>query len=160
MQKVMHKRWLGLIVSSNKVTIVDAEIPVSGSIIIQGDHSWALQKGDRASAYCIMHQHIADYVRENNIDRVIIKASALSMGSTKKAHLEAAELRGVVICAAASVTKTQLISKAHISRTFGDRKVDDYIADNMFWSKELEGAALRVGSREAAMVLLAARNSQ
>lgn len=156
----MPKRWIGLIISSAKVIIVDAEIPNSGSIVIQADDSWPLQQGDRAPAYCVMHQRIADYVREKKIDRVIIKASALSTGSTKLGHLHSAELRGVVICAAAETTKTQLISKAHISRTFGNRKVDEYIADNNFWSKKVVGEKLRVGSREAAMLLLAARKLQ
>ncbi len=155
--KIMPKRWIGLVVSGAKVIIVDAEIPDSGPIVIQADDSWPLQHGDRAPAYFVMHQHIADYVRENKIDRVIIKASALSMGSTKLAHLHSAELRGVVICAAAETTKTQLIPKSHISRTFGNRKVDEYIADHNFWSKKIVGAKLRVGSREAAMLLLAAR---
>ena len=67
----MPKRWIGLVISGAKVTIVDAEIPDSGPIVIQADDSWPLQQGDRAPAYCVMHQHIADYVRENKIDRVL-----------------------------------------------------------------------------------------
>jgi hypothetical protein len=150
-------RWLGVTVSSDKVIIVDAEVPAAGPLVIQADHSWSLQQGDRAIAYHVMQQHIADYARENNVVKAIIKGSAVSLGGTKKAHLEAAELRGVVMCALASVTITELESKARISKTFGARKVDEYLKDHGFWGKEVTGNKLRVGSREAAMVLLAGR---
>jgi hypothetical protein len=156
----MSDRWIGIVVASDKITLVDAEVPRSGAIVLQGDHSWLLQKGDRPSAYRVMHQQIADYVRENCIGRAVVKASAVSLGGTKKAHLEAAELRGVVIAATATFAKTVTIAKNHISRTFGDRKTDEYLADDTFWSGQLAGKGLRVGSREAAMVLLAARNDQ
>ncbi len=76
------------------------------------------------------------------------------------AHLEAAELRGVVIAACATTAATDTVAKATISRTFGKRRVDDYIADDDFWTKEVGGIALRRGSWEAAMVLLAARNTK
>lgn len=153
----MPERWIGLVVGSSQVILVDAEVQGSGPIVIQADDTWPLQKGDRASAYSVIFQQLADYARENRVSCVVIKASAVSLGGTKKVHLEAAELRGVVMCAAASVTATKSISKAVISRTFGSRKVDDYIQDSAFWSKEAIGASLRKGSREAAMVLLAAR---
>jgi hypothetical protein len=148
------------VVASDKLTIVDAEVPASGPLVRQGDHSWSLQKGDRAAAYRVMHQQVADYVRENCICRAVVKASAVSLGGTKKAHLEAAELRGVVIAAASISARTETIAKNHISRTFGNRKMDEYVADDSFWSGQLVGERLRVGSREAAMVLLAARNEQ
>jgi len=153
----MPERWLGVVVASDKVTVVDAEVSSSGPIVIQADQSWPLQTGDRAVAYRVMHQQVADYARENEILRAIVKASAVSLGGTRKAHLQAAELRGVVMSALATVTATETISKAHMSRTFGERKVDEYIADSTFWSKEVAGVNLRIGSREAAMSLLARR---
>jgi hypothetical protein len=153
----MPDRWLGVLVASEKVIIVDAAVPDTGPLEIQADHTWSLQGGDRPDAYNVMHQHFADYVRENNIERVVIKGSALSMGPTKMSHLEAAELRGVIAAAAAGVAETEFSRKASISRTFGKRKVDDYLADDAFWLAQVAGAKLRLGSREAAMVLLAAR---
>jgi hypothetical protein len=156
----MSDRWLGIVVVSEKVMAVDAEVPDVGPLVIQADHTWNLQDGERAEAYRIMHQHIADYVRESRIKKVVIKASALSMGSTKMVHLEAAELRGVVAGAAASSAPTVFIAKAHMSRTFGKRKVDDYVKDNEFWNTEVSGKPVRIGSREAAMVLLAARKNK
>jgi hypothetical protein len=104
-----------------------------------------------------MHQHIADYAREQGITRAVIKGSAVSLGGTKKAHLEAAELRGVVMAALASVTRVETESKSRLSRTFGDRKVDEYLRDDNFWSEKVTGSSLRIGSREAAIALLAAR---
>jgi hypothetical protein len=156
----MPDRWLGIVVRSDEIVLVDAEVPDSGPLLLQGDHSWQLQKGARGAAYVVLHQQVADYVRENGIDRVVVKGSAVSLGGTKLVHLHAAELRGVVLCAAATETSTQTVSKNHISRTFGDRKVDEYVKDDRFWSSQVTGAKLRVGSREAAMILLAARKAK
>ena len=156
-RRVHSKKWLGVIAASEKITVVFAGVPDTGPLVVQSDATWPLQSGDRPQAYAVMHKHVSDFVRENKIDRVVIKASALSMGSTKKAHLEACELRGVVAGAAASITETEFIAKAHMSRTFGSRKVDDYLADTAFWKSETSGATVRIGSREAALVLLAAR---
>lgn len=153
----MAKRWVGISVSGEKVTMVDASVAATGPITVLSDQSRKLQNGDRAQAYAVMHQQVADYLRDNKVEKVVVKASALSTGSTKLAHLEAAELRGVVIAASASCCEVELYSKAHISRTFGSRKVDDYVKDDGFWSAEMTGVSLRTGSREAAMVLLAAR---
>jgi hypothetical protein len=152
-------RWLGIVVSGDKVTAVDADVPVSGALVIQADHSWGLQQGERPAAYCVMHQRIANYVKENAIEHVVVKESALTMGSMKKAHLLSAELRGVVAAAASSVAKTTFVAKAKISRSFGSRKVDEYLKDDEFWAEELSGT-VRVGSRESAMVLLAARKAK
>ncbi|MGA3066900.1 MAG: hypothetical protein ABSF29_08650 [Tepidisphaeraceae bacterium] len=155
----MAERWLGVVVQSESVVIADAEVPPSGPITIQADDTWKLQDGMRPDAYKVMYQHVVDYVQNNKIDRVVMKASALNMGGTKMAHLEAAELRGVVATAAASVCATEFIAKALISRTFGGRKVDEYLKDDKFWATEIAGKRLRIGTREAAMVLLAARKS-
>lgn len=153
----MPERWLGIVVSSDRLIIVDAQIDGASPIVIQMDETWALQEGDRPQAYRVMHQRIADYARENKISRAVIKGSAVSLRGTKKVHLEAAELRGVVSCALAGVTTVVTPTKAHISRTFGDRKVDAYIKDDKFWTQQVSAGQLRIGSREAAMVILAAR---
>lgn len=153
----MGKRWVGIAVSGEKLTIVDASLPNAGPMAINSDHTWKLQKGDRACAYNVMYQQLADYLGQHEIDRVIVKASALSQGGMKKAHLKAAELRGVVLAAAASVTTVTALSKAHISKNFGNRKADEYLTDEAFWAKQISGGRLRAGSREAALLLIAAR---
>lgn len=152
----MNERWIGLKVSSDAVVLVDAEVPDEGPLVIQADINLPLQRGSRPQAYKVILQQIGDYAREHHIERAIVKASAVSLGGTTKAHLEAAELRGVVLSALAGVVKIQQATKASISRNFGDRKADEYLKDGAFWADEIAGK-LRVGSREAALLLLAAR---
>jgi hypothetical protein len=152
------ERWLGVVVSGDKVIVVDAKIPAGGPIVIQADHLWTLQDGDRIQAYVVMYQQVSNYAAEHNVDRAVIKESAVSLGGTKKAHLQSAELRGVVMAALATVTTVDCKSKAVLSKTFGNRKVDDYLKDDKFWAKEIKGA-VRSGSREAAFVILAARGN-
>jgi hypothetical protein len=155
----MAVRWLGVNASTDAVTVVDAEIPDDDwPIVIRSDDTWRLQKGDRA-AYSVLYRQCADYVRENKIGAVIVKASAvMGRGSATLALLTSAEVRGVVMAAAAAQCAVKALSKAVISRTCGDRKVDEYVADDQFWSSHTTGGALRKLSREAAMLLIAVRN--
>jgi len=158
----MAERWLGLTASKDSVVMVDAEIPDDGDdpIIIHSDDTWRVQKGDRAEAYNVLHHQCADYVKENAIDVVVVKASAVAgKGSATLGFLLSAEVRGIVIAAAASHCPVKALSKAVISRTYGDRKVDEYLADDSFWADNTNGGELRKLSREAAMLLIAARNA-
>jgi hypothetical protein len=154
-ESIMPERWLGIVVSGDTVTVVDAEVPKTGPLELQSDQSWSLQGGDRASAYDVMYRRVRDYILEHGIARTIIKASALSQRSVRLGHLASAELRGVVMCAAAA-SAVQCLAKNFISRRFGSRKVDEYVKDTVFWDANVVGN-LRAGSREAAMMLLAAR---
>jgi hypothetical protein len=156
----MAERWLGLSASKDSVTVVDAEIPDGdGPIIVKSDGTWRVQKGDRAAAYSVLHQQCTDYVKENSIDAVIVKASAVSgQGSAKLGLLHAAEVRGILMAAAGALCPVKALSKAAISKTYGDRKVDEYVADDAFWASHTAGGDLRKLSREAAMLLIAARN--
>jgi hypothetical protein len=156
----MPERWLGLVVSGEDIKMVDAEIPddVNAPIVIQSDQTWPIQAGDRPKAYEVMHRQLVNYAKENGISRAVVKASATGKGMIMKlSHLQAAELRGVAISALASVTDVETITKSYVSRNFGERKADEYLKDNAFWTKEVTGAALRGGSRPAALVILAAR---
>jgi len=154
----MQKRWAGIAVSGDTVTVVELTVPTSGPPKIASDLTFKLQSGNRSAAYAVLHRQIQDYVRENKVEQVVVKASALSTGSTKMAHLHAAEVRGVVIAACASVTPVIQLQKAKLSKTFGSRKADEYVADNGFWNAEIEGS-LRIGSREAALLVLASRGA-
>lgn len=156
----MTGRCVGFVVVGDVVTVVDAQLPddADDPLTILGDDTWRLQKGDRAEAYAVMHRRCANYLRENGVSTVVVKASALTMGSTKLGHMTSAELRGVIISAAASVTPVRSIAKALISRTYGDRKVDEYLQDDVFWEEMTAGGTLRKNSREAAMIVIAARN--
>ncbi|MBB4642606.1 hypothetical protein [Rhizorhapis suberifaciens] len=157
----MAARWLGLSASKDSVVAVDAEIPDDdGPIIIKSDDTWKVQKGDRAAAYNFLHQQCADYIKENGIDAVVVKASAVAgKGSATLGFLLSAEVRGIVIAAAASQCPVKALSKAVISRTYGDRKVDEYVGDDAFWTDKTTGGSLRKLSREATMLLIAARNA-
>lgn len=156
----MKRRWLGINASKDSVSVIDAEIPRSGPIIILSDDNWKVQKGDRATAYSVLHQQCADYVRENGIGAVVVKASAVTgQGSAKLGLLTSAEVRGVLMAAAGAHCTVKALSKAAISKTYGDRKVDEYCADDAFWAANTTGQSLRKMSRETAMLLIAARNA-
>jgi len=153
----MSTRWLGATVSGDKAVFVDATVPGdSGPIVVNADFTVKLQKGDRPTAYAAFAQEVADYAQEKGIARAAVKGSAVSQqGKPTLAHFEAAELRGVVIGALASVCGTETITKAAISRHYGDRKADEYIKDDSFWAENFDGQDLRAGSREAAFCILA-----
>lgn len=157
----MPERWVGCVIVGESVTVVDAELPDDADepVVIIADDTWRLQKGERSSAYNVLYQRCAGYLRENRIQAAVVKASAISRGAVKLAHLESAEVRGVIMAAAASVCEVKVLSKAVISRTFGDRKVDEYLKDDRFWADQTTGGDLRRMSREAAMLLVAARNA-
>lgn len=149
-----------MVVSGSSVVLVDAEIPEGDeSIVIQNDQTLKLQTGLREPAYAMMHQLCVNYLRENEIDRVVVMASAVNRAGGGVAHLESAELRGVVTAAAASVCPTEQLKKASISKSFGERKSDEYLDDAAFWDESVDGV-VRVGSRMAALLLLAARKSE
>ena len=146
--------------SAKEIKVVEAEIPddANAPIVIQSDQTWAIQPGDRPKAYEVMHRQLANYAKEHGISRAVLKASATGKGMTMKlAHLHAS--RGVAICALAPVTVVKTITKSYVSRNFGERKADEYLKDNEFWTKEVTGATLRGGSRAAALVILAARQA-
>ena len=156
----MTKHYVGLVIVGEVVTVVDAQVPddQDSPISIVSDDTWKLQIGDRGLAFAVLHQRCAGYLHENEIDKIIVKASALPTGPAKLALLGSAEVRGVIIAAAASVSKVEILSKALVSRTYGERKVDEYVKDDDFWANHTEGGKLRKSSREAAMLILAARN--
>ncbi len=151
----MPERWVGIVVTGDKAIVVDAEVPDEGPLVLQNDETWRLQDGDRAAAYKVIGQQCHDYLRANGVTKVLIKASAVSLGATKLSHLRSAELRGVIIGTAASVCGVKELAKAVLSRNFGDRNVDEYAKDDGFWITHFTGENLRAGSREAAIMLLA-----
>jgi hypothetical protein len=155
----MARHLLGLSTSKDSVIVVHAEVPDDdGPIVIIMDDTWKVQNGDRAAAYNVLHQQCADYIKENGIETVVVKASAVAgKGPATVALLHSAEVRGVVIAAAASQCDVKVLAKGVVSRTYGERNVDDYVADDAFWAKNTTGGKLRKLSREATMLLVAER---
>lgn len=154
----MSQRWVGLHVTGDLVVLVDLDVPADDNeaAVVQSDTTIRLERGDRADAYQTMYRAVSDYLRQNKVKRVVIKASAVNPSGTGGSHLLAAELRGVV--AAASVdggAQVMFIKKQSLSKTFGKRKADEYVKDAAFWKAEIAGN-LRSGSREAALLVLAA----
>jgi hypothetical protein len=156
----MSERRAGVVVVGDTVTVVHAEVPddESDPIVILSDAPWALQQGGRGAALSVLHSRCQNFCEQNHIQMVIVKASALPQGGMKLAVLESAEVRGVVIAAAASKTKVVTLAKAKISKSYGDRKVDEYLNDDTFWNDKVTGAKLKKTSREAAMLILASRS--
>src|SRR4051812_12250603 len=116
----MVKREVGIVVVGDTVTVVDAEVPddKTQAITIVADTTWTLQAGERGSAYDVLARRCVNFLRENGIQRAIMKASATTRGSATIALLHSAELRGVVIAAAASVAAVKTLAKNHISRNY------------------------------------------
>lgn len=155
----MSKHRAGVVVVGETVTVVHAEVPDDDGdpIVILSDTSWNLQQGERGPALSVLFSRCQNFCEQNKVEAVIVKASALPQAAVKLAVLESAEVRGVVIAAAASKTKVEILSKAKISKSYGNRKVDEYLKDDTFWSAHITGVKLKRTSREAAMMILASR---
>ena len=151
----MADRWLGVVVAGDRVTLVD-ESAARRANHDRRSNILKLQNEDRPEAYCAIAKQVRDYAKEANIQKCVIKASAVSRGGTTLSHLESAELRGVISCALREVAPVEATTKAKISKTFGERKADEYLGDDEFWNGAVQGS-LRGGSREAALVILAVR---
>lgn len=158
----MSKRFVSLVVVGSEITLVQAEVPadVNQPIVITSDATWKMQQGDSHDAYDVLYKRCTSYFAEQKIDQIVIKASAVSQGNATLALLRSAEARGVVIAAAASTGKdVAMLTKAGISKTYGNKKVDEYVKDDAFWKAHTQGASLRKASREGALLILAQRNS-
>lgn len=158
----MSKRLASFVVSGDDVKVVVAQVPADPNdpISIEYDQTWKLQSGDRGPALCMLHQRCASFLKEQQVAAVLMKASAASpLAKVTLALLHSAEVRGVVIAAAASVTEVKTMAKNVISRTYGERNVDEYVKDDSFWTAQTTGGKLRAGSREAAMLIVASRKA-
>lgn len=157
----MSKRQASFVISGDDVKVVVAQVPADPDdpISIEYDQTWKLQSGPREPALHMLHQRCASFLREKQVASVLLKASAAPRSAATLALLHSAEVRGVVIAAAASVTEVKTMAKNVISRTYGERKVDDYVKDDSFWTAKTTGSSLRAGSREAAMLIIASRKA-
>ncbi|WP_408889286.1 hypothetical protein ACJ2CR_35490 [Myxococcus faecalis] len=150
----MTDTWAGITVSGNEVVVVSVVPLKGGALEVHSDNTLKLATGDRPDAYATMFRRIRDYIKENKITHVALKASAVSGRNATNAHLEAAELRGVVAAAVREGgANVHLARKASLSKTAGSKKVDEYLKDEPFWETKTTGRQLRIGSREAVFVI-------
>lgn len=157
----MAKRWVSFHVSGSEVGVLDAEIPDDADepIKVLAQAKWKLQQGDRAQAYGVMAKRCTNYVSEHKVDLVVVKGSATGRVQGSIASLlPSAELRGAVIAGSAMATKVEIISKSQVSRTYGKRKVDEYLRDDKFWDDHVEAGDLSKWAREPLMYLIAYRS--
>lgn len=149
----MSEQLLGIVVTGEKVNCVHIENK-DGSLSLINQFTWSLQRGDKPDAYCRIFERIKDYVSENNIEKAIIKASSVGRERAKLGHLHSAELRGIV-CVAVRFggAEVKLVQKGTISRTFGNRKADEYIQDDSFWENRISGDIAKT-RREAAFLVV------
>ena len=160
----MSELWVGFVASGQTVIVVGAEVPdgTDDPIVIVYDQTWAIQQGAgaRPAAYHVLYQQCLNHLRGSKADRAIIKASATTRSGMSKAHLDGAEVRGVVTAAAAAVGPVAVVPQAQISKSYGGRKVEEYVKDEDFWKAKTTGGKLRSGSRVAAMLIVAARGGE
>jgi hypothetical protein len=151
----MANNLVGVTVGADRILVVLLKQVATNSFALEDETTMHLQNGDRPAAYNILHGQFSDYVRQHAATGVCIKGSAVSLSGTKLAHLEAAELRGVVQAAAVSTgAETKIMKKAAASRNFGSRKVDEYLGDNEYW-QNIGLGSLKKGMREAAFAVIA-----
>lgn len=149
----MPEHWLGIVVSGNDAVCVHLECGQNTPSLVN-QFTWSLQAGDRAAAFATLFERLKDYVQEQHISNVAIKASAVGQNRPTLSHLYSAELRGIVSTAAkVGGANVIFVQKAVISRTFGSRKADDYIKDDTFWGAEVNGDVAKT-RREAALLVL------
>lgn len=147
---------ISAVVTSEKIILVEGSYNDDDTVTVIKDETLDLEDGDRQLAYVVMHKRIADRLSQN-IQHVVLKASAGGKYAAKTGVLHSAELRGVFLSAVPSKVEVTQVQKNTVSRTYGSRKVDEYVKDDEFIKKHFGGTVLRKGSREAAVLLLAAR---
>jgi hypothetical protein len=153
----MAEQWIGIVASGSQLKAVHLEID-GNNVVLSNQFTWKLQSGDEALAYAAMYDRVKGYVENNAVQNVVIKASAVGKNKPTLAHLKSAELRGVIcVASVAGGASTTLIQKGTVSRTFGDRKVDEYVKDDSFWDNHVVGE-LTKGRREAALLVLSQRS--
>lgn len=152
--------WIGIEVSRTELVLVHLEFDAKIQMAtVKDDKTLKLQDGPRGQAYRKAQEWLSTYLREHRPSGVVVKGSALppnkGRGGASLGLLEGAEFRGAVMaCVAEAERNLQISKKASLSRTFGERNVDDYVKDDAFWEAQFRGK-LRKGSREAALIAFA-----
>jgi hypothetical protein len=137
------------------VVIVDAESGQDTMTLITS-RRLQLQHGDRAPAFRALGDQIANILGESKVAEVFIKKSAAGL-HVKLGHLEAAEVRGLVLYVASGISKVTAINPTVLSKTFGDRKPAEYLRDDGYW-KNRNLTNLEKRYREPCLLIIAGLN--
>jgi len=153
----MAEEWMGIVASGSQLNAVHLQLD-GDDAVLTNQFTWKLQSGDETLAYAAMYERVKEYIENNAVKYVVIKASAVVKNKPiLLAHLKSAEMRGIIcVASVAGGATTKLLQKGVISRTFGDRNVDAYVKDNTFWDDQ-ELGDLKKGRREAAILVLSQR---
>lgn len=144
---------VGVVVGSDKVTLVEGDISADGTVTLIKDEIFDLEDGERHRAYGVMHRRVADRF-SSGADKVVLKASSAGKFTGTQGALNAAELRGVFLSALPNRVEVVQFHAKTVSRDFGSRKLGDYLKDEDWWAAKFSGAC-RKGSREAAFLIIA-----
>lgn len=151
----MAERWCGFVATKDEVNYCDIETDGPEVSQLVAHNKFAVQTGPRPAAYAALYERIRRYVQEHGVSRVVVQASATTGRSARMSHLQAAEVRGVATAAAvAGGAEVDHRASAVISRTFGTRKVDEYVADDGFWAEQFPDGGPTKGRRKAALLVL------
>jgi hypothetical protein len=113
-----------------------------------------MQTGSRPNAYSVIYELLVDLIGGRKISRAYVIGTSVGGRAAQKAHFDAAELRGVVQAACASVCPVDIVNKASVSNHFGERKFDEYVSDDGVW-KKYGLQDLPKGRRAAAFAVIA-----
>jgi hypothetical protein len=150
-------RWAGIQASGKSVRIVAVDEDKNGELTYVGTETCPLQDGDHCAALEQVRTRVMNSLRTLSIQKVALLDTAAGK-TIGFAHLQGAELRGVVKAAAsAAVGDVVLVKKGVASRTFGARKVDGYVADAAWFGEQIAGPELSKVDREVVFCILAAR---
>ncbi|MGO8266451.1 hypothetical protein ACC862_09580 [Rhizobium ruizarguesonis] len=148
---------ISAVVTSDKVVLTEGTLNEDRTVTLIKDETLDLEEGDRQLAYVVMHKRLADRL-DKGVGQVVLKASAGGQYAAKTAILHSAELRGVFLSAVPAGVPVKQLQMKSVSRNYGSRKVEAYLKDDDFFAEKFAGVSLRKGSREAAFLLLAARD--
>lgn len=150
--------WLSVIPCKDACVVVHARPSDDRSILLQvvHEHTWSVDLRNKCASYPALKRIFNEYVVQHGIDAIVLKKGHL--GSEGRGHasmISAGELRGVIYIACEQCDIFE-INRCVVSRTYGDRKVGEYINDSHFWNERVNGISKSRLHREAAILLLAA----
>ena len=82
----MAEQYLGVVASGAQLNGVHLVID-NDSAVLNNQFTWKLQSGDQALAYAAIYDRVKDYVQNNSVQKVVIKASAVGKNNVRRGTL-------------------------------------------------------------------------